>query len=81
MVYADDFVACFKYKQEAECFYGHLRKRMGHFGLSLEEDKSRLIEFGPYDRKMWRNVERKRPHSIFWDLHTTVLKAGTEGSE
>lgn len=48
VVYADDFVACFQYKREAESFYGHLKKRMEHFGLSLEEEKSRLIEFGRY---------------------------------
>ena len=46
VVYADDFVACFQYKEEAEYFYEHLSKRMGHFGLELEGKKSRLIEFG-----------------------------------
>ena len=46
VVYADDFVACFQYKEEAEEFYKHLKGRMGHFGMTLEESKSRLIEFG-----------------------------------
>ena len=48
VVYADDFVACFQYKEDAECFYGHLRNRMRHFGLEMEENKTRLIEFGKY---------------------------------
>ena len=48
VVYADDFVVCFQYKSDAERFYESLKKRMGHFGLSLEEEKSRLIEFGRY---------------------------------
>ena len=48
VVYADDFVVCFQYKAEAEEFYEALRRRMGHFGLKLEEDKSRLIEFGRF---------------------------------
>lgn len=48
IVYADDFVLTFQYKAEAEWFYGQLKRRMGHFGLSLEEEKSRLIEFGRY---------------------------------
>lgn len=43
IVYADDFVACFQYKEEAEEFYSRLKHRMEHFGLSLEEEKSRLI--------------------------------------
>lgn len=48
VVYADDFVCCFQYKREAEAFYERLKHRMGHFGLKLEEEKSRLIEFGRF---------------------------------
>lgn len=48
VVYADDFVACFQYKLEAERFYEQLKKRMGYFGLELQEDKSRLIKFGRF---------------------------------
>ena len=48
IVYADDFVCCFQYKKEAEEFYERLKHRMMHFGLELEESKSRLIEFGRY---------------------------------
>lgn len=51
VVYADDFVACFQYKWEAERFYERLRRRMGHFGLELQEDKSRLIKFGRFARQ------------------------------
>lgn len=48
VVYADDFVVCFQYKHEAEEFYARLKHRMGHFGLELEESKSRLIKFGRF---------------------------------
>ena len=48
VVYADDFVVCFQYKDDAQRFYELLKRRMGSFGLSLEEEKSRLIEFGRY---------------------------------
>lgn len=48
IAYADDFVVCFQYKSDAEWFYERLKHRMGHFGLSLEEEKSRLIEFGRF---------------------------------
>ena len=48
VVYADDFVVCFQYKSDAEQFYERLKHRMEHFGLSLEEEKSRLIEFGRF---------------------------------
>ena len=52
--YADDFVVCFQYKWEAERFYELLKHRMAYFGLSLAEEKCRLIEFGRFaesDRK------------------------------
>ena len=39
---------CFQYKSDAEWFYERLKHRMEHFGLSLEEEKSRLIEFGSF---------------------------------
>ena len=48
VVYADDFVMSFQYKSDAELVYELLKKRMKHFGLSLEEKKTRLIEFGRF---------------------------------
>lgn len=48
VVYADDFVCCFRHKREAEIFYELLKKRMGYFGLSLETNKTRLIYFGRF---------------------------------
>ena len=48
VVYADDFVCCFQYKNDAELLYEHLKRRMNHFGLSLEESKTRLIYFGRF---------------------------------
>lgn len=55
--YADDFVVCFQYKWEAEQFYERLKHRMAHFGLSLAEEKCRLIEFGRFaeDNRKQRN--------------------------
>ncbi len=46
--YADDFVAGFQYKSEAEMYYAKLKERMAYFNLELEDSKSRLIEFGRY---------------------------------
>jgi len=51
VVYAGDFVACFQYKWGAERFYERLRRRMGYFGLALQEDKSGLIKFGKFARQ------------------------------
>ena len=54
IVYADDFVCCFQKKEEAEDFYERLKHRMEHFGLELEENKSRLIEFGRHAEEKCR---------------------------
>ena len=52
--YADDYVAGFQHRQDAERFLRDLKERLGQFGLELHPDKTRLIEFGRFaiaDRK------------------------------
>jgi len=46
--YADDFVVGFQYKDDADNFRPELRERLGKFNLSLNEEKTRLIEFGRF---------------------------------
>lgn len=48
VIYADDFVATFQYKDEAERFLEMVGKRFKEFGLELEPEKTRLIAFGKY---------------------------------
>lgn len=64
VVYADDFVVCFQYKDEAEAFYKKLGERMEHFGLSLEKEKSRLIEFGRYAESNRRRTGSGKPETF-----------------
>ena len=59
VVYADDFVVCFQYKEDAEQFYERLKHRMKHFGLNLEEEKSRLIQFGRFAEENSRRKGKK----------------------
>ena len=49
--FADDFLACFQYKGDAEHFYHQLRVRLEEFGLKLAEEKTRCIEFGRFARR------------------------------
>lgn len=44
--YADDFLACFQYRAEAERFLQELAVRLEQFHLQLELSKTRLLEFG-----------------------------------
>jgi group II intron reverse transcriptase/maturase len=46
--FADDFVAGFEHKLDAEAFQRELKARLRKFGLELHPTKTRLIEFGRY---------------------------------
>jgi group II intron reverse transcriptase/maturase len=54
--YADDFVAGFQSKSEAERFLQELRERFAKFKLELHPDKTRLFEFGRY---AWSGRKRR----------------------
>ena len=64
VVYADDFVMCFQHKDEAEAVYRHLKARMEHFGLELEEDKTRLIEFGRFAEQNSKRKGEGKPETF-----------------
>ena len=44
--WADDFVVGFEHREDAERFWSELRGRLAKFGLELNAEKTRLIEFG-----------------------------------
>ena len=71
--YADDFVAGFQYKSDAEHYYAALKERMAKFNLELEESKSRLIEFWRYAVQEDLGSQRR---STFLGSHSTTERAG-----
>ncbi|MCP4286472.1 MAG: group II intron reverse transcriptase/maturase [Gammaproteobacteria bacterium] len=48
--FADDFVACFQYSDDARRFMEQLSGRLEQFGLKLAMEKTRRIEFGRFAR-------------------------------
>jgi RNA-directed DNA polymerase len=61
--YADDYVICVQFKDDAIKILQALKERMKKFKLELEEDKTRLIEFGRFAKQ---NAEAKKlPLSTF----------------
>jgi len=46
--YADDAVIGFQDQHEAERFVKELRQRLSEYGLELNEEKTRLLRFGPF---------------------------------
>lgn len=61
--YADDFLACFQYREDAEAFLKEVGARLEQFHLELEPSKTRLLEFGRFART---NAERqgRRPETF-----------------
>ena len=58
--YADDFVICVQYKEDAIKILNALKERLNKFKLELAEDKTRLIEFGRF-AKQNANAKDLRP--------------------
>jgi group II intron reverse transcriptase/maturase len=49
--FADDFLACFRYKADAERFHCQLKERLEEFGLELAAEKTHCIAFGRFARR------------------------------
>jgi RNA-directed DNA polymerase len=48
--FADDFLACFQYRTDAEAFHQSLGDRLEGFQLELAQEKTQCFEFGRYAR-------------------------------
>src|ERR1051326_1653158 len=44
--FADDFILCFQYREDAEKVLEVLKKRFQKYGLTIHPEKTRLMEFG-----------------------------------
>jgi RNA-directed DNA polymerase len=78
--YADDFILCFQYREDAERVLRVLSKRFGKFGLSLHPEKTRLIEFGRFAKKNAMRRGEKRP-ATFDFLGFTHICAESRGGK
>ena len=62
--YADDFVCCFQYKDDAERFYAALSERMAKFGLELAQEKTRILEFGRFAAENRKARGERKPETF-----------------
>jgi hypothetical protein len=62
--FADDFLAGFQHREDAERFLAHLRERFAGFGLELHPDKTRLIEFGRYAAERRKARGDRKPETF-----------------
>ena len=63
--YIDDFIVCFERKSDAKRFVDVLGKRLAKFALTLEPNKTRLIEFGRFAE---RNAKARgeKPETLYF---------------
>jgi RNA-directed DNA polymerase len=62
--YADDFVMGFESEEDARRMLANLRERLAKFGLSLHEDKTRLIMFGKFAAERRVRQGQRRPETF-----------------
>ena len=62
--YADDFICCFQYRNEAELFLTELRDRMRKFGLELAEEKTKILEFGRFAERNRKTRGEEKPETF-----------------
>jgi len=74
--FADDFVVCFEYEDDARRVFEVLPKRMGKYGLTLHPEKTRLI---PYERPPRNQLEGKGPGTFDFLGFTFFWKRTRDG--
>jgi group II intron reverse transcriptase/maturase len=62
--FADDLVAGFEYRGDAERFLADLRGRIAEFALELNAEKTRLIEFGRFAARDWQARGLGKPETF-----------------
>jgi RNA-directed DNA polymerase len=62
--FADDTIVGFQYQTDADHFLENLRERLGKFGLELQPDKTRRIEFGRYAEQNRKRRGEGKPETF-----------------
>lgn len=62
--YADDFVIGCQYPEEAQKIIQDIKDRFAKFGLTLAEDKSRVIEFGRFAKERRSKRREGKPETF-----------------
>ena len=77
--YADDFMLCFQYREDAERVQRVLTKRFANYGLTLHPEKTRLLEFGRSAWARWRHGRGPRPATFDFLGFTHVCATSRRG--
>src|SRR3989338_577 len=75
--YCDDFVILVQYKDEAAMILKELRARLESYGLATNEEKTKVISFGRYEKENARREGRKANTFVFLGItHYAGLSRG-----
>ena len=77
--YADDFILCFQFREDAEKVVEVLHQRFAKYGLQLHPDKTRLIEFGPNALTKSEQSGGKKPATLDFLGFTHICKWSRRG--
>ena len=77
--YADDFVCCFQNKYEAEVYRQRLEERFAKYGLSLAEEKTKILEFGRFAAENRRRRGEGKPETF--DFLGFTFYCGMDGKK
>jgi group II intron reverse transcriptase/maturase len=78
--YIDDFVICFQYRSDAMRVQQVLSKRLAKFGLALEPNKTKLVEFGRFADRHAQKRGRKRPETLYFLGFTIYCTRNLKGN-
>jgi len=77
--YADDFLLCFQYREDAEKVMEVLTKRFAKYGLQLHPDKTRLMEFGQQALTKSEGPGGQKPETFDFLGFTHICKRSRRG--
>lgn len=77
--YADDLVAGFEHRTEAERFLKEFKERLAKFGLEIHPEKTRLIEFGRFARTNRKQRGEGKPETFTFLGFTHYCAATSTG--
>ena len=77
---ATRLVICFQYRADAIRVQNALRKRLAKFGLELEPNKTKLVEFGRFAHRHASKHDRKRPETLYFLGFTIYCTRNRKGN-
>ena len=77
--YADDFVCCFEYEEDATGFYQALIQRLKKFNLDIAEEKTKIMPFGRKAKTKCKHQGMKKPQTFDFLGFTHYCSTGRRG--